>query len=332
MAPRCRLRAITDLTLFRADSARGKPYIPNNRFDTAMEKCRRQIRISGFLLSCLFFFAASSAGGQAGTMQSLLDSAFSGTTAVVVVLDGKNGHLLAAEHAEEAAKITSAPGSVLKPLFLNTALKQGLIRSDSTVFCRRNLRIANRNLSCTHPIEANVLNAESALAYSCNSYFANLARRFSQDQAVAVLHEYGFGSRTGLFTAESAGTLGRPANEQDLQLLVLGLQDVEVTPAQLARAYFKLAENITADSVVMRGLQGSVEYGMAHGAATKGLSIAGKTGTASDANQPWTHGWFVGIASRRRESIILAVYIPRGNGADAALLAHRFLAKWREAD
>ena len=298
----------------------------------AVEKYCRRIRALGFVLSYLFVFAVNSAWGQARTLQSLLESTFSGTPVVAVVLDGKDGHLLAAEHVEEAARIASAPGSVLKPLFLNAALRQGLIHADSSVLCRRSLRIAGRNLACTHPMDENIMNAESALAYSCNSYFANLATRFSPDQAVAVLHEYGFGSRTGLFSAESAGILRRPVDEPGLKLLVLGLQDAEVTPAQLAQAYFKLAESLTGDSTVMRGLADSVEYGMAHGAATQGLSIAGKTGTASDANHPWTHGWFVGIASHHRESIILAIYVPHGNGADAALLAHRFLATWREAD
>jgi hypothetical protein len=107
---------------------------------------------------------------------------------------------------------------------------------------------------------------------------------------------------------------------------VLGLEDVEVTPAQLARAYFRLAAQLDEVPVVRRGLEGSIAYGMAHNAATPGLTIAGKTGTASDAGQAWTHGWFAGIASRGAERVVVVVYVPRGNGADAAGMAHRFFA------
>jgi cell division protein FtsI/penicillin-binding protein 2 len=114
----------------------------------------------------------------------------------------------------------------------------------------------------------------------------------------------------------------------ELQLLVLGLDDVEVTPAQLARAYFQLSRDLDHLPVVRRGLEGSIAYGMAHNAATAGVTIAGKTGTASDAGQTWTHGWFAGIASRVQERVVVVIYVPHGNGADAAGLAHHFFAAW----
>ncbi|HEY1758009.1 MAG TPA: penicillin-binding transpeptidase domain-containing protein [Bryobacteraceae bacterium] len=269
-------------------------------------------------------------GGANGT-QRALDAALVHTRAVAVVLDGHDGRLLAVLRAEEAARIASAPGSTLKPLFLEAALRQGKVRAETTVVCRGNLHIAGRNLACTHPRDESVFNAERALAYSCNTWFANLATRLTPEQAADVLRTYGLGSLPGFAVDDSAGLIRRPANQAELQLLVLGLADVMVTPLQLARAYFRLARNFDAVPVVRRGLEGSVEYGMAHNAATPGLTIAGKTGTASDHGQSWTHGWFAGIAGRGTERIVVVIYVPRGNGADAALLAHRFLAQWEGA-
>jgi cell division protein FtsI/penicillin-binding protein 2 len=264
--------------------------------------------------------------GVSGAAQRALDSALAGTGAVAVVLDGQDGRPIATIRAEEAGRLASAPGSTLKPLFLAAALRQGRVRAETTVVCHGNLRIAGRDLACTHPRDENVLDAERALAYSCNAWFANLATRFAPEQAADVLREYGLGSRPGFVAEESAGMVRRPSSEAELQLFVLGLEDVEVTPAQLARAYFRLAAQLDEVPVVRRGLEGSIAYGMAHNAATPGLTIAGKTGTASDAGQAWTHGWFAGIASRGAERVVVVVYVPRGNGADAAGMAHRFFA------
>src|SRR5579883_3422414 len=96
-------RPLLFLTFFWAVSARRKPiflkiallwlYLP-----MAVEKYCRRIRALGFVLSYLYVFAVNSAWGQARTLQSLLESTFSGTLVVAVVLDGKHGHLLSADH------------------------------------------------------------------------------------------------------------------------------------------------------------------------------------------------------------------------------------------
>jgi len=117
-----------------------------------------------------------------------------------------------------------------------------------------------------------------------------------------------------------------------------------VTPLQLARAYFDLGRELDAEPVVRRGLEDSVAYGMAHnasvagagmaaaGTATTRMTIAGKTGTASDAGEAWTHGWFAGMATRGAERVVVVIYSPRGNGADAAGMARRFFTAWGRAE
>jgi cell division protein FtsI/penicillin-binding protein 2 len=111
---------------------------------------------------------------------------------------------------------------------------------------------------------------------------------------------------------------------------VLGLDDVTATPAQMAEAYWRLWQQLDRAPAIRRGLEASVEYGMANPARTEGVKLLGKTGTASDAGQPWTHGWFAGMATGGEKGIVVVIYVPRGNGADAALLAHRFLSAWQE--
>jgi cell division protein FtsI/penicillin-binding protein 2 len=258
-----------------------------------------------------------------------LHTALAGTPASALVLDISSGSLLAAEKPENAAQIRSAPGSILKPFFLAGALESGAIQPQTTVMCHRDLRVLGHNLSCSHPQTGVAFNAEEALAYSCNTYFADLASRLSAEQAVAVLREYGF-SQGSYSTSETSPVLRTPKTREDTQLLVLGLEGIRVTPEETAAAYRKLAlkfSNSAFQSVlapVEQGMLDSVRYGAAHNADVSGMKIAGKTGTASDPGRPWTHGWFAGIAGEGSAGIIVVVYLPHGNGADAATIARRF--------
>ena len=238
-----------------------------------------------------------------------------GTPAVGVVLDVKNGRQLAAVKATEERH---APGSILKPLFLADALEQHEVLPETTVFCRRSLHISyggqGWNLACTHPQSDVAFAAKEALAYSCNRYFAELADRIPPAQASAILERYGLG-QTPI-----------PQSREQKELLVLGVTGVAVSPAQMAVAYRKLALELDEGEApaVREGLRDSVSYGMAHNAAVAGMGIAGKTGTAGDAAQGRSHGWFAGIGYLGNEEVAMAICLPGGNGADAARLAHDF--------
>ena len=90
---------------------------------------------------------------------------------------------------------------------------------------------------------------------------------------------------------------------------------------ELAHAYRDLLQRAPLTGPVLRGLEGSVNYGMANPAVTSGVTILGKTGTASDAGEPWTHGWFAGAIPGR---FVVVVYVPHGDGGTAARLAQTF--------
>ena len=161
--------------------------------------------------------------------QAALSSALRATPAVGVVVDLKTGRLLA---TVKDANQSAAPGSILKPLFLAAALEQHEVLPQTTVFCRRNLRImdggTNMELPCTHPQSDVAFAAQEALAYSCNQYFAALADRIPTPQLAAILQHYGL---------PRAPT---PLTREQKQLLVLGVEGIAVSPAQMAVAYRKL--------------------------------------------------------------------------------------------
>ena len=249
------------------------------------------------------------------TAQAALTSALQATPAVGLVVDVRSGRQLASVKPTDERH---APGSILKPLFLAAALEEHQVQPETTVFCRRDLHISDGarewNLACTHPQSDVAFAAKEALAYSCNRYFAELADRISPAQASAVLEHYGL---------EQAHL---PQSREQKELLVLGVAGVLVSPAQMAVAYRKLALELDTAKApdVREGLRDSVSYGMAHNAGVPGMEIAGKTGTASDGAQGRSHGWFAGTGYLGHEEVVIVIYLPGGNGADAARLVRNF--------
>ncbi len=135
------------------------------------------------LLLCQLTLAAET------TPQAALSSALRATPAIGVVVDVKTGRQLAAVRTPEVTR--SAPGSLLKPLFLASALSHHEVQPQTTVFCRRDLHVIAEdrdwNLACTHPQTDIAFSAQEALAYSCNRDFAALADRLSPADAAATL-------------------------------------------------------------------------------------------------------------------------------------------------
>jgi membrane peptidoglycan carboxypeptidase len=245
---------------------------------------------------------------HASSVGVALSQAIAGTQATAVVVDLRTGAVLTSAGIPRSG----VPGSAIKPLLLSYALEHGIVRSETEVYCRRNLHIGDRALPCTHPANLPVFTAETALAESCNTWFAEMASRFSGPQLEAALQA----------THLPHSPAGKDTVEQR-QLAVLGLTGVSTTPLELARAYRDLLEHMPAQGPVARGLKDSVDYGMANPAAVPGVTILGKTGTASDRGEAWTHGWFAGAIPGR---FVVVVFVPHGDGGTASQLARKFFA------
>jgi cell division protein FtsI/penicillin-binding protein 2 len=235
-----------------------------------------------------------------------LTRALRGTQASAVVLDTQTGAVLVSSGKPSRA----TPGSAVKPLLLEYALEHSIVNPEMEVYCRRNLHVGGRALPCTHPADHPVFTAGRALAESCNTWFAELARRFSGPELEAALNY-----------AHLPHSPMEAANVEQRQLAVLGLVGVTTSPLELAMAYRDLLERMPPTGPVARGLQDSVGYGMANPAAVPGVRILGKTGTASDVRETWTHGWFAGGIPGR---IVIVIYVPHGDGGTAASLAQKF--------
>jgi cell division protein FtsI/penicillin-binding protein 2 len=184
------------------------------------------------------------------------------------------------------------------------------------------------------------MQAREALTWSCNTYFAAVAASLKPGDKPAdksgdlrsLLAPTGLLSQTKLAPGEATALFRDPQTTEEAQLALLGVAGIRVSPLELAEAYRGLGLKMAAHPedeaarVVGAGLADSASFGMAGNASLGGVAVAGKTGTASAAAGPQSHGWFVGLAPAPAPRVVVVVYLPAGHGADAARVAAELLA------
>jgi cell division protein FtsI/penicillin-binding protein 2 len=284
--------------------------------------------IYGAVLTCAGFVwtatsVAQQSGGWAGSIERAAQSA---QNVRIAVLDAQSGRVLASHRLHDLARTLAAPGSTLKPILLYQSLQAGLWSADRTVACQKNLAIREHRLACSHPLSP-PFKAREALAWSCNTYFAEMAHAIPPPRMEQMLRPTGLLGATGLTRNEILAEFHPPQTVEEVELGVLGVEGIRVTPLELAVAYRWLALRMMADrnsiatETVMGGLSDSVTFGIAGQAYSGGVSVAGKTGTAESVGSTQTHGWFVGLAPALNPEIVIVVYLPVGRGVDAAHIA-----------
>jgi stage II sporulation protein D len=253
----------------------------------------------------------------------------------IVILDIATDRL-ASSNLNQAARTLAAPGSTLKPIALYQLIAAGRWNPERRLACTRKLTVAGRSLSCSHPA-SDPMDARQALAWSCNTYFAAVAATLNPGELRSVLAPSGLLSQTGLSKpgpspSEATAVFRDPRTPDDNQLALLGVDDIRITPLELAAAYRWLALALAAHSdsiaaqVVQAGLADSAGFGIAAAASSSGIAVAGKTGTANLGAGTPSHGWFAGLVPAAHPTAVIVVYLPEGHGANAASIAASVLA------
>jgi cell division protein FtsI/penicillin-binding protein 2 len=284
-----------------------------------------------FLAVLLAFPLHSDDSATPSKLQREVDSAMGKLPGAFVVVDVTSRAVLATHGMDLASLRLEAPGSTLKPFLLMALLETGKLVPTQQFICRKPLRIGSAQLDCTHPVEVRQLDATEAIAYSCNSYVAQVASRLSGTELVELFRRAGFDTPSGLVAREARGRVAVPANLEELQVEALGYRGIAVTPLELLEAYRKLAlrirhNDLGVDAPVFKGLEDSVSFGMAHAARVDGMNVAGKTGTSVARNSQQTHGFFVGYAPAEEPEIAVVVFLAQGRGLDAAVIAQPVLS------
>ncbi|HMD37988.1 MAG TPA: penicillin-binding transpeptidase domain-containing protein [Candidatus Acidoferrum sp.] len=302
---------------------------------------RSQTRVCACAALLLFVFQAGATylrnTEAKGKLQEAVERAMEGQAGAAIVADVATGEILAARGLDVAAHRLERPGSAVKPFVLTALLESGKLNATQRLLCRRPLRIGGVRMDCAHPSSVVDLDAEEAIAYSCNSYFAEAATRLSAAELVQAFRRAGLDSPSGMAKNEANGRIAMPRDRDSLQLEALGERGIEVTPLEVLAAYRKLAlqkRNGSAaevDAAVFAGLEQSVAYGIAHAANVEGMKIAGKTGTAASRESSATHGFFVGYAPAEKPEIVVMVFLERGHGGDAAGVAQTVFAEFAKS-
>ena len=308
----------------------------------------------------------ANAGEVDRALQQAATEALGDREGAVLVMDPLTGRLRAVVNPRLAFEQSFPPGSSIKTFTALTALRLGLIDSESRMLCRGHYTRNGVNIVCSHPKSKTPFNLAQALAYSCNFYFASVAERLSASAFTSTLAQFGFGQRTGVNSSESAGSVR--AGEWRIQDALGEGEGLLATPIQMLAAYSALfngghlyrprqaeaegfiAEERAAISVeaahvgsLIAGCRGAVEYGTAAKAALNELPlfVFGKTGTSTDSNGFRRQGWFVALAADAGlpgavspESLRLAVLVfaRRSHGSECAEVARKVLDAYVKFD
>lgn len=141
-----------------------------------------------------------------------------------------------------------APGSVYKPCVACAALQEGIINSGTTFECKKLYTYYP-----TNPVACmgyhGFIGLNSAIAQSCNCYFAETGRLLGIDTMYLYAEKFGLGVKTGLEIEEGTGILaGRDSTtwqEGNTVQAAIGQSDNAFTPVQLASYAATIANNGT---------------------------------------------------------------------------------------
>ncbi len=209
-------------------------------------------------------------------LQSYISSLFEDKTGAIVVMDAKNGSIIAAgsypeydnnEFIEGISKdewqkmikdlnhpFTNKfihglypPGSATKPLVLLSFLHSKLLSKDEKLLCEGSIKVGNRKFRCWNQYGHGELNGKRAIKESCDVFFYKGGLRVGIDKISTDLFRYGFGKKCGIdMPNEFIGTVpnrnwkiekfGESWHKGETLNTVIGQGNFLVTPLQIATA------------------------------------------------------------------------------------------------
>ena len=258
-------------------------------------------------------------------LQSTTVNALGGQSGGVVVLDARNGNVLAL--AGSAYSSPQPPGSTFKVITATSALENHDVKLSDTFPVVTQINpdpVAGARVVANAHNEACGGTFVQAFAKSCNSVFAPLAVKVGADNLVNTAEDYGYNQPVTLYNAQataatqpskmsipSADELKAEPTNTDLSVTGFGQGKVLATPLGMASVAQTVANggvrdptpivkdpalkssakpvNVTskANARVLTGLMRAVvTQGTGVQAAIPGVQVAGKTGTAELGPKP----------------------------------------------
>ena len=100
-----------------------------------------------------------------------------------------------------------SPGSTMKPATAIAGLEEGFIEPDSHLFCNGTYQYIDQTFVCFGKTAHGSINVDSALAYSCNIFFFEIAKNLGIQKLNQYASLLGLGQKTGVEINETEGLL-----------------------------------------------------------------------------------------------------------------------------
>ena len=244
-----------------------------------------------------------------------------------------------------------APGSVFKIIVASTALANGYKPTDTFPNPAKFLLPGTKTYiynsgegKCGGKPKVSIADA---LRLSCNIPFAQLGLALGQDKIRAQAELFGFGKSVKIPMTSTPSVYPKNMDDSQTALSAFGQFDDRVTPLQMAMVSASIANGgvmmkptvvnfvqsstlsilqqsnptqigtpVTAEVAagVRQMMVGAVATGVSSNGQIKGVTVAGKTGTAQNGgNLPYTL-WFTGFAPAENPKVAVAVVVEDGGG------------------
>ena len=264
---------------------------------------------------------------------------------------------------------TYPPGSTWKLATSVMGLESGLVTMSShmPIACSGGLQYGRRYFRCWEKRGHGSVDLAGAITHSCDVYFYQLGLKIGLSKLVAGGVDLNFGAKSGIdlpaeyrpqFPTKDVRAyynrkFGANWSNAETLNLAIGQGANSQTVANMAKFYTALATegtsstpylvdrkpdqkkiiSLTSDQFagLRRAMAGVTSAGgTAASANIQGLVIAGKTGSAQNAQNPnKDHAWFVGFAPAEQPKIVVAVFLEYGiHGYFAARVASKIIGHY----
>ena len=258
---------------------------------------------------------------------------------------------------------TYPPGSTFK-LIVAAAALQANYTPDSTVYAPdefplpgSSATIENYGGESCGPTPQ--ISLERALTISCNTAFADLGVTLGWDAIRSEAEAFGWTDTFRVPLVVTPSRLPLEPDEAQVAMSSIGQFDVRATPMQMAMVAAAIANNgrlmtpylvdtarasdltiiqrsqptlygtpmTSAESNQLTQMMVSVvENGTGQAAQIRGVTVAGKTGTAETGNGTPPHAWFVGFAPADNPVVAVAVIVENGGSMGSEATGGRIAA------
>lgn len=259
------------------------------------------------------------------------------------------------------------PGSILKVLTGAAFLKDREGTQEHTLTCAGTTDVHGVSIRCYNGEAHGNVNFLRAMAVSCNAYFADLAITMGWRPLLRLGEAFGFNEDflfSEMKTARSELPLSRQTGSEELAWSGIGQGRVLVSPLHMALLAAAIANegnimeprlihgirrrngsiasarrqkrwrtpiDVDTAAVLKEAMEEVIRDGTGRNARVRGLTIAGKTGTAETGRDTAPHAWFIGFVSEDAPTLAVAVLLEHAGtgGRQAAPLAAKVLAEAR---